>query len=362
MNISSTKIVRLHLLRGLVSGLVSGLVALNVGAQTQTTQTQTTQTPIPTPAKTDSSVAPLSWPVKPLRFVVPYPPGGPLDTMARLLAEKTKTSLGQPIIVENKPGAGGNIGADIVAKAPPDGYTLVMGAVATHAINPWLFASIPYDSIKDFAPVALVASVPNVLVINKDFATKHAIATVNDLVAYARRHPGEMNYGSGGSGSAGHLAGELLRARTQINIVHIPYQGAAPAQLALLSGQSNFMFDNLAAAAGLINDGKVIALAVTTNTRTEMLPQIPTMQEAGVQPFDVGTWFGVFTTAGTPVAVVDALHEAYRTALKDPLVQERLKAMGSSTTAMSAAEFSAMVRSEREKYQEIVKLSGAQVN
>lgn len=336
----------------LASGLMSGLLALQVQAQTQ----------VSSPTAVDSAATPRAWPVKPLRFVVPYPPGGPLDTMARLLAEKVKASLGQSVIVENKPGAGGNIGADVVAKAAPDGYTLVMGAVATHAINPWLFATIPYDSVKDFAPVALVASVPNVLVMNKDFSNKKGIATVSDLLTYARAHPGEMNYGSGGSGSAGHLAGELLRARTQINIVHIPYQGASPAQLALLSGQSDFMFDNLAAAAGLINDGKVIALAVTTTARSEMLPQVPTMQEAGVKPFDIGTWFGVFTTAGTPAAVVDVLHDAYQTALRDPQVQERLKAMGSNATALSAAEFAAMVVVEREKYQEIVKLSGAQVN
>ncbi len=334
--------------RAFFAGLIACLLAIQVQAQSSV---------IP-----DTAAVALAWPVKPLRFVVPYPPGGPLDTMARLLAEKAKASLGQSVIVENKPGAGGNIGADVVAKALPDGYTLVMGAVATHAINPWLFASIPYDSVKDFAPVALVASVPNVLVINKDFANQHSIATLNDLVVYARAHPGEMNYGSGGSGSAGHLAGELLRARTQINVVHIPYQGASPAQLALLSGQSNFMFDNLAAAAGLINDGKVIPLAVTTTTRAEMLSQVPTMQEAGVKPFDIGTWFGVFTTAGTPVAVVDALHQAFQAALRDPLAQERLKAMGSNATALTAAEFSSMVIAEREKYQEIVKLSGAQVN
>jgi tripartite-type tricarboxylate transporter receptor subunit TctC len=334
------------------TGLMAGLLGIQIHAQTQ----------IQSPPAVDSASAPRAWPVKPLRFVVPYPPGGPLDTMARLLAEKVKVSLGQSVIVENKPGAGGNIGADVVAKAAPDGYTLVMGAVATHAINPWLFATIPYDSVKDFAPVALVASVPNVLVMNKDFANKHAIATVSDLVAYARAHPGEMNYGSGGSGSAGHLAGELLRARTQINIVHIPYQGASPAQLALLSGQSDFMFDNLAAAAGLISDGKVIALASTTTARSGMLPQVPTMQEAGVKPFDIGTWFGVFTTAGTPAAVVEVLHDAYQTALRDPQVQERLTAMGSNATVLTAAEFAAMVMAEREKYQEIVKLSGAQVN
>lgn len=332
-----------------------GLIASAFTAQAQSQAQPENQNAAP-PATTQV------WPAKPLRFVVPYPPGGPLDTMARLLAEKAKASLGQTIVVENKPGAGGNIGADIVARATPDGYTLVMGAVATHAINPWLFASIPYDSVKDFAPVALVASVPNVLVINKEFATKHAIRSVNDLIGYARAHPGEMNYGSGGSGSAGHLAGELLRARAQINVVHIPYQGASPAQLALLSGQSNFMFDNLAAAAGLINDGKVIALAVTTTTRADLLPQVPTMQEAGVAPFDIGTWFGVFTTAGTPVVVVQALHDAYQTALKDPVVLERLKMMGSNASALSAEDFAKMVAAERDKYQEIVKLSGAQVN
>ncbi len=302
------------------------------------------------------------WPTKPLRFIVPYPPGGPLDTMARLLAEKAKASLGQTIIVENKPGAGGNIGADVVAKAAPDGYTLVMGAVATHAINPWLFTAIPYDSVRDFAPVALVASVPNVLVVNKEFAGKHSILTVQDLLAYARNHPGELNYGSGGSGSAGHLAGELLKARGQINVVHIPYQGASPAQLALLSGQSHFMFDNLAAAAGLIHEGKVLPLAVTTTVRAQMLPEVPTMQEAGVPSFDIGTWFGVFTTAGTPPAVVNALHEAYQTALSDPVVLERLKAMGSDATQLTAAQFADMVRIERDKYQEIVRISGAQAN
>lgn len=190
-----------------------------------------------------------AFPAKPLRFVVPYPPGGPLDSMARLLAEKVRESLGQPIIVENRSGAGGNIGADLVAKAAPDGYTLVMGAVATHAINPWLFANLPYDPVKDFAPVTIVASVPNVLVMNLEFAEKNNIQNLGDLLAYAKKNPGRLNYGSGGNGSAGHLSGELLKARAGIAAEHIPYQGAAPAQLALLSGQSDFMFDNLAAAA-----------------------------------------------------------------------------------------------------------------
>ena len=303
-----------------------------------------------------------TWPSHSLRFIVPYPAGGPLDSMARLLAEKVKVTLGQTIVVENKPGAGGNIGADIVAKAAPDGYTLVMGAVATHAINPWLFASIPYDSVRDFSPVALVASVPNVLVLNKEFAAKNNIRTLQDLVEYARKHPGKLNYGSGGSGSAGHLSAELLRARAQIDVVHIPYQGAAPAQLALLSGQSDFMFDNLAASAGLIKDGKVQALAVTTSKRSDLLPEVPTIEESGIKPFDIGTWFGVFTTAGTPAPVLQKLHDAYKNALTDPAIIERLKLMGSNADALTPAQFAEMVRLEREKYKEIVTVSGAKAN
>ena len=313
-------------------------------------------------AQTLSGDTASAWPTKPLRFIVPYPPGGPLDTTARLLAEKVRPALGQQVIVENKSGAGGNIGADIVAKASPDGNTLVMGAVATHAINPWLFAAIPYDAVRDFAPVALVASVPNVLVINREFAAKNGIRTVQDLVAFAKANPGKLNYGSGGSGSAGHLAGELLRARTGIDVVHVPYQGASPAQLALLSGQSDFMFDNLAAAAGLIRDDKVTALAVTTTARSGLLPDVPTIEESGVKPFDIGTWFGVFTTAGTPAPIVEKLHAAYQAALADPVVVERLAAMGSVAPVLTTAQFADMVRTERDKYQEIVRLSGAQVN
>jgi len=302
------------------------------------------------------------FPAKPLRFVVPYPPGGPLDSMARLLAEKVRASLGQPVIVENKAGAGGNIGADLIAKAAPDGYTLGMGAVATHAINPWLFANLPYDPIKDFAPVTLVASVPNVLVVNLDFAARNGIGSLADLIAYARRNPGKLNYGSGGNGSAGHLSGELLKARAGIQAEHIPYQGAAPAQLALLSGQSDFMFDNLAASAPLIRDGKVKALAVTTARRSSLLADVPTVQEAGVQGFDLGTWFGVMTTGGTPPAVVDKLNQAYSEALQQPDVRERLLTMGSEAAPMSAQQFADFVRAEKDKYQEIVKLSGASLN
>ena len=303
-----------------------------------------------------------TWPAKPVRFIVPYPPGGPLDNMARMLAEKVRADLGQAVIVENKAGAGGNIGVDMVARSPADGYTLVIGAVATHAINPWLFTQLPYDPIKDFAPVTLVAAVPNVLVVNVDFAKKNGIKTLNDLIAYGRANKGVLNYGSGGNGSAGHLSGELLNARSGIAAAHIPYQGAAPAQLALLAGQSDFMFDNLAAAAPLINAKTVLPLAVTTADRSTLFPDIPTVQQAGVEGFDLGTWFGVFAPAGTPPEVLDQLYKAYGKAMEMPDVRQRLLTMGSEAQAMSPAEFAQFVKSELAKYKEVVSISGASLN
>jgi tripartite-type tricarboxylate transporter receptor subunit TctC len=191
---------------------------------------------------------------KPIRLVVPYPPGGPLDIVARALADKVKDSLG-PVVVENRPGAGGNLGADLVAKAAPDGTTILMGAVATHAINPWLYAKIPYDPMRDFTPITMVAQVPNVLVMNIEVAKRLGIASVADLVAYAKKNPGTLNYGSGGNGSAGHLAGEMFKSQAGVYMVHIPYAGGPQAQLALVSGQVDLNFDNLAAAAANIKSG-----------------------------------------------------------------------------------------------------------
>src|SRR5690606_10381365 len=264
-----------------------------------------------------------SFPSKPIQFIVPYSAGGPLDGMARLLAEKVKGDLGT-VVVENKPGAGGNIGAGIAAKAKPDGYTLVMGAVAINAINPWLYQELPFDPVTSFEPVVLVASVPNVLILNSEFAANNKINSVQDLVDYAQKNPGLLNFGSGGNGSAGHLAGELLNVRADINTVHVPYAGAAPAKMALLAGQTNFMFDNLASASALIKEGKVKALAVTTADRSSIYPDLPTMQEAGVKAFDIGTWFGVFATGGTPKANIDILNAAYVKALNDPAVRQNL--------------------------------------
>lgn len=301
-----------------------------------------------------------TYPSKPIQFVVPYPPGGPLDIMARLLAQQLKDDLGT-LVVENKAGAGGNIGASLVAKAKPDGYSLVMGAVAINAINPWLYSSLPFDPVKSFEPVALVASVPNVLVVNPAFADANQITNVADLLDYAQRHPGELNFASGGNGSAGHLAGALMNSRADVNTVHVPYAGASPAKTALLAGEVHFMFDNLASAAPLIKDGQLKALAVTTSERSSFLNDVPTMEEAGVADFDLGTWFGVFATGGTAAEIVEQLNTAYNRALQKPKVREALSLMGSEAKALSAPEFAQMVKSELDKYKDIVAASGAQL-
>lgn len=300
------------------------------------------------------------FPSKPIQFIVPYAPGGPLDSVSRLLAEKVQADLGT-IVVENKPGAGGNIGASIAAKAEPDGHTLVMGAVATNAINPWLYEKLPYDPITSFEPVTLVAAVPNVLVVNTEFAGKNNINSVADLVAYAGKNPDILNFGSGGNGSAGHLAGELLNVRSKVKTVHVPYAGAAPAKLALLSGQVNFMFDNLASSATLIKEGKVKALAVTTAERSSIFPDLPTMQESGVNNFDLGTWFGVFTTGGTPKEVVQKLNAAYVKALQNPDVRKTLLNMGSDAQPTTPEAFAELVKNDLAKYKEIVEVSGAKL-
>ncbi|MGL6111578.1 MAG: Bug family tripartite tricarboxylate transporter substrate binding protein [Rubrivivax sp.] len=302
---------------------------------------------------------------KPIRLVVPYPPGGPLDIVARALADKVKHSLG-PVVVENRPGAGGNLGADLVAKAAPDGLTIVMGAVATHAINPWLYAKIPYDPIRDFTPITLVAQVPNVLVMNVDVAKKLGIADLADLVAYAKKNPGTLNYGSGGNGSAGHLAGEMFKAQAGVYMVHIPYAGGPPAQLALVSGQVDLNFDNLAAASANIKSGKLKAVAMTTAKRSSAMPEVPTIAESGaaygLAAFDINTWFGLFGPANLPVATTQRLHRAFTDALVSPEIKARLATLLAEPSPTSPEQFAAFVRSELGKYQGVVKASGARAD
>ena len=300
-----------------------------------------------------------------LRLVVPYPPGGPLDIVARALAERTKDTLGT-VVVENRPGAGGNLGADLVAKAAPDGQTLVMGAVATHAINPWLYTKIPYDPIRDFTPVTLVAQVPNVLVMNAEAAARLKIETLADLVSYARRNPGRLNYGSGGNGSAGHLAGEMFKAQAGLFIVHIPYAGGPPAQLALVSGQVDFNFDNLAAASANIRSGKLKALAVTTARRSSAMPEVPTVAEAGaaagLRGFDISTWFGLFGPARMPADVTARLNKAFVDALGSPELKARMATLMAEPSPGTPEQFGDFVRAELAKYEKVVKASGARVD
>ena len=302
---------------------------------------------------------------KPIRLVVPYPPGGPLDIVARALADKVKDSLG-PVVVENRPGAGGNRGADLVAKAAPDGSTLLMGAVATHAINPWLYAKIPYDPLRDFTPITLVAQVPNVLVMNVDTAKKLRIASVADLVAYARKNPGALNYGSGGNGSAGHLAGEMFKAQAGVYMVHIPSAGGPPAQLALLSGQVDLNFDNLAAASANIKSGKLKAVAMTTAKPSGDMPEVPTIAATGgafgLAAFDIDTWFGLFGPAGLPAATTQRLNKAFTEALASPELKARLTTLLAEPAPMTPEQFAAFVRAELGKYEKAVRQAGAKAD
>lgn len=331
--------------RNLISALAAALFAVSGVPQVFAQPTAATST----------------YPNKPIRLVVPYPPGGPLDTAARALADRVKEPLGI-VIVENRPGAGGNLGVDQVAKSPADGYSIVIGAVATHAVNPWLFSKLPYDPIKDFAPITLIAHVPNVLVMTPERADQLGIRSVRDLIDYARKNPARLNYASGGNGSAGHMAGELMKSQAKISAIHIPYAGAAPAQLGLLAGQTDFMFDNLASAAAQIKAGKLRALAVTTSQRASSIPEVPTMADAGLTGFDVSTWFGLFAPAGTPSPIVARLNSAMTGALRSSEMRERLARMGAEPAPGTPEQFAELLRRELAKYQQIVKFSGARVD
>ncbi len=301
---------------------------------------------------------------KPIRLIVPYPPGGPLDVAARAVAEAARPGLGT-VIVDNRSGAGGNIGADAVAKAAPDGHTVLLGAVATQSINPVLYPQMPYDAQKDFAPLTLIANVPNVLVLNNEFAARHRIQSVADLIAHLKQNPGKTQFASGGNGSAGHLAGELFKMSTGSFSLHIPYRGAGPAQLALLSGEVQFMFDNLASAAPRIREGKVKALGVTTLKPAALMPDIPPLSSTGVrglERFDISTWFGLFAPAATPKPVLDRLSAQFTAAIKSKAVADTLLRLAAEPSPSTPDELAALVRSDTAKYAAIVKFSGAKVD
>ena len=299
-----------------------------------------------------------AYPSKPIKLVVPFPPGGPLDLAGRAIADHLAKAWGQPVVVDNKPGAGGNIGADLVAKSAPDGYTIVMGALSTHAVNPHLFAKLPYDALKDFAPVTLVATTPNVLVLNPAVKAND----VKELIALAKASPGKLSFASGSNGSAGHLSGELFKTLAGIDIVHVPYKGGAPAMQDLLGGQVQFMFDNLANSTAQLKAGKLKALAVTTAKRSSLAPELPTMAEAGVPGFDISTWYGIMAPAGTPPDVVRKLNGEIVKFLGSDEAKEKLKAQGAEPAPMTPEQFDAFIRAEWTKYAKIVKDSGAKVD
>jgi len=305
-----------------------------------------------------SAQAPGAYPNRPVKLVVPFPPGGPLDIAGRAIADRLSQAWGQSVVVDNRPGAGGNIGADLVAKSPPDGYTILMGALSTHAVNPSLYAKMPYDAVKDFAPITLVAVTPNVLVVN----TALPVSSAKEFIAYAKANSGRLAFGSGSNGSAGHLAGELFKVETGTEIIHVPYKGGAPATQALLAGDTQFMFDNLANAMPQVKAGKLKALAVTTAERSKLAPDLPTMAEAGLPGFDISTWFGLFAPAGTPRDIIAKWNVEITKILNSPEMRERLVAQGAEPAPMTPDQFAAFVQSEIPKYARIVKASGAKVD
>ena len=297
---------------------------------------------------------------QPIRLIVPYAPGGPIDVTARALAERVRDSLGT-VIIDNKGGAGGNIGADAIAKAAPDGLTIGIAATATHAVNPWLYARMPYDAGKDFAGITQMVRVPNVLVMNAAKAEQLKIHTVADLIAYAKANPAKLNYGSGGNGSAGHLAGEMFKQRAGIFALHIPYRGANPAQLALLAGEVDFNIDNLAAAAPNIRAGKLKALAVTSLDASASLPGVPPLS-ATFKGFSIDTWWGLVAPAATPKPIIDKLNKAFVAALNAPETKTRFAALLAEPVATTPQQFDSFMAAERAKYQQVVKASGAKVD
>ena len=307
--------------------------------------------------------AQTAWPSKPVRIVVPFAPGGTTDILARAMAPELSRAFGQSFIVENRAGAGGNVGAEVVAKSPADGYTLLMGTVGTHGINRALYPKLPYDPFKDFAPVTLVAGVPNVMVMNTDRAKALGINTVADFIRYAKAHPGKLSMASSGNGTSIHLAGELFKSRTGIYMTHIPYRGSGPALLDLVAGNTDVMFDNLPSALPQIKAGKLKAFAVTSAERSAAVPDLPTIAEAaGLKGFDASSWFGLLAPAGTPADIVNRIQQETAKALASPAVKEKLLAQGAIPGGNTPQEFARMIESEHVKWAGVVKASGAKVD
>ncbi|MBB2777634.1 UNVERIFIED_ORG: tripartite-type tricarboxylate transporter receptor subunit TctC [Comamonas terrigena] len=304
-----------------------------------------------------SALAADAYPDKPLTMVVPFSAGGTTDILARIVGQALGQELGQTIIIDNKPGAGGNIGAQQASRAKADGYTLFMGTVGTHAINQALYKKLPYDPVKDFAPLSRVANVPNLLVAHPSRPYK----TVQEMIAYAKKHPGEVTYGSPGSGASPHVSGALFQSMTGAEMTHVPYKGSAPAISDLLGNQIAVMFDNMPSAIQHVRSGKLRPIAVTTAKRSPELPDVPTIAEAGVPGYEATSWFGLWAVAGTPAPILTKLQTALTKVLKDPAVAKKIADQGGEVVIETPAQFDAFIKSEAAKWGKVVKESGAEV-
>ncbi len=300
--------------------------------------------------------AQAAWPERPITLVVPYTPGGVTDALARTVAKSLAERIKQPVVVENRAGGGANIGAAHVAKANPDGYTLLMGSAATHAINASLYHNLSYDHIKDFAPISLVAQVPNVLVVHPSVPVNN----VKELIAYGKAHPGQLNFGSSGAGGTIHLSGELFKSMSGVQMTHVPYKGSAPAVNDLLGGQIQLMFDS--SVVPYVKAGKLRALGVTSAKRSAALPDVPTIAEAGLPGYEATAWFGILAPAGTPEPVIAKLNAQISAVLRDPVVVKWMQAQGFDEGGGSPADFAAHIRKETTKWARVVQESGATAN
>ncbi len=307
--------------------------------------------------------AQTAWPTKPVRIVVPFAPGGTTDILARAVAPELSRAFGQSFVVENRAGAGGNLGADIVAKSAPDGYTLLMGTVGTHGINKSLYAKMPFDPQKDFAPITLVAGVPNVMIMNTEKAARLGINSVADFVKYAKANPGKLSMASSGNGTSIHLAGELFKSKNGIFMTHIPYRGSGPALLDMIGGNVDVMFDNLPSAMPQIKGGKLKAFAVTSAERSGAMPELPTVEEAGkLKGFEASSWFGLLAPAGTPPEIVSRIQQEVAKALATPAIKEKMLAQGAIPSGNTPQQFAQLIDSEITKWAQVVKVSGAKVD
>ena len=307
--------------------------------------------------------AQTAWPSKPVKIIVPFAPGGTTDILARAIAPELSKAFGQPFVVENRAGAGGNVGSDVVAKSAADGYTILMGTVGTHGINKALYAKMPFDSQKDFSPITLVAGVPNVMVMNADKARALNINTVPDFIRYARANPAKFSMASSGNGTSIHLAGELFKSRTGIFMTHIPYRGSGPALLDLVGGNVDVMFDNLPSALPQIKAGKLKAFAVTSAARSSAMPDLPTVDEAAKLPgFDASSWFGLLAPLGTPPEVVNRIQQEVAKSLGTAAMKEKLLGQGAIPGGNTPEQFTAFINAEHVKWAQVVKASGAKVD